>query len=147
MYEERKTVFAFGVAFFIVVATIVVAFLWALIWGWQHMRVFVAEYSGRAEYVRAEQNRQIAVLEAQAQNEAATSQAQAKVKIAEAESDAEIARARGVAEANKIIGDSLKGNEDYLRYLYITGLSGRDGQIIYVPTEAGLPILEANRIK
>jgi regulator of protease activity HflC (stomatin/prohibitin superfamily) len=98
-----------------------------------------------AELKRAEQNRHIRVLEAQAMNEAATSQAEAQVKIAQAEATAEVERAKGVAQANEIIGESLKGNEDYLRYLYINGITKRDGQIIYIPTEAGLPILEAGK--
>lgn len=61
--------------------------------------------------------------------------------------DAEIIRAKGVAEANRIIGDSLKGNESYLRYLWIPNLAENKGNIVYIPTECGLPILEANRIK
>ena len=61
--------------------------------------------------------------------------------------DAEIARAVGVAKANKIIGDSLKDNEQYLRYLWIDSLQQTQNQIIYVPTEAGLPILEAGKRK
>lgn len=61
--------------------------------------------------------------------------------------DAEIARARGVAEANKIIGDSLKGNDAYLKYLWITDVAGTNNKpaVIYVPTEANMPILEAGR--
>jgi hypothetical protein len=79
----------------------------------------------------------VAVVEAQAKFDAAS-------KLAEAE----VARARGVAQANQIIGDSLKGNEAYLRYLWINNLDGKgDKQVIYVPTEAGLPILEAGRLK
>jgi len=51
-----------------------------------------------------------------------------------------------VAKANKIIGDSLKDNESYLRYLWINGLSEKDNNtVIYVPTEANLPILEAGK--
>ena len=58
---------------------------------------------------------------------------------------AEVERAKGVAEANKIIGESLNGNDAYLRYLWIERL-GQNGQdVIYIPTEAGLPILEAGR--
>src|SRR3990170_3957810 len=54
--------------------------------------------------------------------------------------------AKGVAQANEIIGQSLKGNEAYLRYLWIQGLeNGTAPTIVYVPTEAGLPILEAGR--
>jgi hypothetical protein len=54
-----------------------------------------------------------------------------------------------VAEANKIIGNSLQGKEEYLRYLFIdmlrdTGGEGRE--TIYLPTEAGIPILEAKRL-
>jgi len=59
--------------------------------------------------------------------------------------DAEIERARGVAGANKIIGESLKNNDAYLRYLWIQGLQDKDNNVIYVPTEAGLPILEAGK--
>lgn len=97
-----------------------------------------ASQTGKAELAQAEQNRQIAVLEATARKESAIQLAQA-----------EIERAKGVAEANRIIGDSLHGNEDYLRYLYIQGISegDHDKQIIYVPTEAGLPILEAGRLE
>mgnify|MGYP000399635833 CR=1 FL=1 len=95
---------------------------------------WTATMRGQAEYQQAEANRKIKVLEAEAHREAAKSLAQA-----------EIERAKGVAEANRIIGDSLKENEAYLRYLWISGLrDGRD-QVIYVPTEAGLPILESGR--
>jgi regulator of protease activity HflC (stomatin/prohibitin superfamily) len=92
---------------------------------------------GQAELARAESNRQIATLEAQAKKESSRALA-----------DAEIIRADGVAKANKIIGDSLQGNEGYLRYLYITHLGDtQDKTVIYVPTEAGLPIMESQRLK
>ena len=92
---------------------------------------------GQAELARAEQNKKIRIAEAQAIKESSESLA-----------SAEIIRARGVAEANKIIGDSLKGNEAYLRYLYINSLADNKSQnLIYIPTEAGLPILEAGRLR
>lgn len=106
-------------------------------------RVWSAGMAGKAELSQAEANRQIKVVEAEANNIAATSNAEAQIKIAKAQASAEVERAKGVAQANAIIGDSLKGNEDYLRYLYINGLTEHAGQIIYIPTEAGLPILEA----
>jgi hypothetical protein len=98
--------------------------------------VYEQEMAGKAKLAEAESSRRITVLEAQAKLDSAA-------KLAEVE----VARARGVAEANKIIGDSLKGNEDYLRYLWIEGLKDNKGETIYVPTEAGLPILEATRRK
>lgn len=61
---------------------------------------------------------------------------------------AEITRAEGVAKANEIINDSI--TPAYLRYFYIQQLSEVEhlgGKIIYVPTEAGLPILEAGRLQ
>ena len=98
--------------------------------------VWRAGQSGLAELRKAEQNRQIAIEEAKA-----------KMESAKMLSEAEIVRARGVAEANKIIGVSLKGNEAYLRYLWIDGLNRNNQNVIYVPTEAGLPILEAGKRK
>ena len=90
--------------------------------------------AGQAELAQAEYNRKIKVAEAEAFKEAAKSLA-----------DAEVIRAEGVAKANKIIGDSLKGNEAYLHYLWIHSLQETKDKVIYIPTEAGLPILEANR--
>lgn len=72
-----------------------------------------------------------------------TETAKAKLENAKLDAQAEIERAKWVAEANKIIGDSLKWNEDYLRYLWIHNLENGGNNVIYIPTEAWLPILEA----
>ena len=98
------------------------------------VRVWNAETAGEAELAQATSNRRITVLEAQALMDSA------KLKAS-----AEIERAKGVAEANRIVADGLGGPEGYLRYLYINNLERSKGNIIYVPTEAGLPILEAGR--
>lgn len=103
------------------------------LYGCPQYYVYSQRLTGEAELARAEYNRQVAVREAQAKKDSASLLA-----------DAEVERARGVAAANKIIGDSLKDNEAYLKYLWITDVAGtRDPSVIYVPTEAGLPILEA----
>ena len=53
-------------------------------------------------------------------------------------------------KANRIMAEGLGGPEAYLRWSYINMLqetAGQQGrQTIYVPTEAGMPILEAGRI-
>ena len=49
------------------------------------------------------------------------------------------------AKANEIIGNSLKGNAEYLRYLQIEAIKESKGSKVYIPTEAGLPILEARK--
>lgn len=104
-----------------------------------------AENHGKSVLIEAESSKKAMIEQAKAENESATMQAEAKIKIAKAEAQAEIERAYGVAKANEIIGQSLKGNTEYLRYLMIQSLGNSKGERIYIPTEAGLPILEAAR--
>ena len=113
---------------------VIVLFLGVLLYGFPKYNVWRKELKGKADLKEAEWSRQIAVEEAKARKESAVLDA-----------EAEIERAKGVAEANKIIGDSLKGNDAYLRYLWIQGLHDGNSETIYVPTEANLPILEATR--
>lgn len=115
---------------------IVLALLFLIFWGMPQYRVWEQGLAGKAELQRAQQNRQIAVQEAEAKMEAAKALAQA-----------EIERAKGVAEANRIIGESLHDNEAYLRYLWVQGLEHAETSVIYVPTEANLPLLEASRLQ
>jgi regulator of protease activity HflC (stomatin/prohibitin superfamily) len=130
---------------FLVLVITAILFIIGLVFGWQNMKVYVAQQTGKAAYAEADQNRQIKIVEAVANNEAATSNALAKVKIAIAEAEAEIERAKGVAEANRIIGEGLKENENYLRYLWIEKVAGSNNQVIYIPSENGLPLLEAGK--
>ena len=117
----------------IAVVVIILVFVGTLV-GQPLYNVWVKGLSGRAQLNEAEWNRQIIIKEAEAKKQAAKSLA-----------DAEVERAKGVAEANRIIGQSLKNNESYLRYLWIQGLNDGNNQVIYVPTEASMPILEAGR--
>ncbi len=110
--------------------------LWGFSAGGRVYDVWAQGKEGEAELAKAESNRQIKTLEAKAAMESAKHLA-----------DAEVIRAKGVAEANKIIGDSLKENEGYLRYLWIQGLQTNQMQVVYVPTEANLPIMESTRLK
>lgn len=98
-----------------------------------------ARWEGESDLARAENSKKVQIEDAKGRLEAA--------KLLAA---AEVERAKGVAEANKIIGDSLQNNEAYLRYLYISNLEKAEhngATTIYIPTEAGLPILESNRRK
>ncbi len=106
-----------------------------------HYEVYAQRKKGEAELARAESAKKIQI-----------ESAKASLESAQYLADAEIARAKGVAEANRIVGESLKGNEAYLRYRYIENLAANSedkatATIIYVPTEAGLPILEAGRLR
>ena len=106
--------------------------------GWPRYNVYQRQMAGRAAYEQAVQDRRIRVLEAQAALDSAQLTAQA-----------EIARARGTNEANRIMAESLGGPDNYLRWSYIHMLEETAGdgdrQIIYIPTEAGMPILEAGQ--
>ena len=105
--------------------------------GHPHYVVYAQRLAGEAKLREAESSRQIAVEEAKAKEQAARMLAAAEVE-----------RAKGVAEANRIIGESLKNNPEYLTYLWISELSGggHNPTIVYIPTQGGLPILESTRL-
>ena len=107
-----------------------IAVLSFVLWGIPNYKVYAQELNGKAQLKEAEWNRQIAVQEAEALKESA------KLKA-----DAEVIRAAGIAEANKIIADSL--TDEYIKYKFVEGLNDGNTEVIYVPTEANLPILEA----
>ncbi len=115
-------------------AVMIILALAAVMWILPTWNVWRAEMSGKAALAQAENERRVLIEEARAQAEAA-------VFLREAE----IERARGVAEANEIIANGLGGPDGYLRYLWIQKLGSNQQDVIYVPTEAGIPILEAGR--
>ena len=120
--------FVLGLLAVIILGFLVVGSCWAI----PQYNVYEQEKSGEAEFKKAEQNRRITVEEAQAELDASALVA-----------EADVIRAQGIADANEIIGGSI--TEEYLRWRFIEGLHDGSSEIIYVPTEANLPILEAGR--
>ena len=100
--------------------------------GCPYYNVWQQEMSGKAEFAKAEQNRKIKIEEAKANLEAEKLNAQA-----------EIERAKGAAEAIKIENNSI--TPTYIQYLWVRQQNTNANKIIYIPTEAGLPILEAGK--
>lgn len=135
-FNNRLRVESVIVKSIILFVIIGLSLLFAYMAGCPQYHVWEQGLSGEAELKKAEWNRQIAIKEALAKLESSKSLAQA-----------EIERAKGVAEANRIIGDSLKNNEGYLHYLWIHNLESTQNSVIYIPTETGLPILEAGKRK
>ncbi|MBR8188585.1 hypothetical protein KDW82_05860 [Burkholderia vietnamiensis] len=134
MNEKRFLISASGIG-----ALAIATLAGGLLYGCPQYRVYSQRMDGEAELAQANYSKQVQVQDAKA-----------KLESAQAYADAEVIRAQGVARANAIIGNSLRDNEAYLRYLWINKLSdseGKGGQVIYVPTEAGLPILEASRLQ
>ena len=115
-----------------IATVLVIAFIGFLMWGIPMYNVWQMELKGRAELAQASYNKQILIREAEARLEAEILNAQA-----------EVARAKGMAEAMEIEGGTL--TETYIKYLWVRELNSSCNSKIYVPTEAGLPILEAGR--
>lgn len=105
-------------------------------WGLPQYGVWEQHMHGKAELARAEYAKQVAVQEALARKNASLLNGQA-----------DSTRANYQAIANTILKQSLSGAEGqaYLRYLWIHTISEHANAptVIYVPTEAGMPILEA----
>lgn len=121
----------------IIAIAIALAALFGIWYGYKNVQVWGAEMSGRAVLAEAEFSRQARVEEARA-----------KAAAAELEGQAELTRAEFAAQANAALAEGLGGPEAYLRYIYIRMLEeqGTAGSVIYIPTEAGMPILEAGRV-
>lgn len=124
-YDSEKDVFkGFNIIMTIVIITGLLMFILPQYGVWS------MELSGKAELKEAEWSRQIAVEEAKAEKDAASLKA-----------EAEVIRAAGIAKANEIISKSL--TKEYIQYKFVEGLNDGNTEVIYVPTEANLPILEA----
>lgn len=94
--------------------------------------VWAKQQAGKAQLAEAEFSKQVQIEEAKANLEAQKLNAQSEVE-----------RAKGAAQAIEIENGKL--TERYVQYLYVQNLEKLDTQLIYVPTEGGLPLLEAGR--
>lgn len=101
-------------------------------WGCPQYTVYSQRLEGEAMLAHAQSSREVAVAEAKAKMEAATLLSQA-----------DTIRAHGIARSNQIIGKSL--TSAYLHWFWIDNID-KSNNVIYVPTESNLPIMEANRL-
>lgn len=124
---------------FVSISVAVVLVLALMMFGLPMYNVWQQEMAGKAEMAKAEQNRKILVEEAKARLEAEKLNAQA-----------EIERAKGMAEAMKIENGTL--NSVYNQYLFIRTLEkladkGNLPQIIYMPSEGLIPVMDVSKKK
>lgn len=127
----------FKVKYLVIAAIVVIAAILVMMWGMPVYNVWQQEMAGKAEMAKAEQNRRILVEEAKARLEAEKLNAQA-----------EVARAQGMAEAMKVENGQL--NSTYNQYLFIRTLEklaekGDLPQIIYLPSEGMVPVMDLNK--
>lgn len=113
-------------------ALVVIAVIVALMMGLPSYNVYSQKKQGEAVLAHAQSSREVAVAEAKAKMESATLLAQA-----------DTIRAHGIARSNQIIGQSL--TDAYLHWFWIDNID-KSNNVIYVPTEANMPIMEAGRL-
>jgi regulator of protease activity HflC (stomatin/prohibitin superfamily) len=121
-------------------AILAIILAWVLL-GYPHWRVWAAHQRGQADLAQAKNEQQIQI-----------ATAQSRLSAAELNKQAAIIEAQAVAAQVKEIGTELSHHDLYLRWQWIkmmedTIKEGTESQVIYVPTEANLPILEANRLR
>lgn len=100
-------------------------------WGCPVYKVWRQGKQGEAELRRAEQNRKIKI------QEAAAIQESSKMLAA-----ADTVRAHGIARSQQIINKTL--TPGYLHWFWIDNID-KSNNVMYIATEAGLPIMEAGR--
>lgn len=120
--SNRDNALTLMVGGFVVVMIVIVLFAWPQYKVWQQ------GMSGQAKLAEAQQSKQIAIEQAKAELESAQLRAQ----------------------AIKVIGETAKQYPEYRNQEFIGAFGDalRDGkiqQIVYVPTEANIPILEAGK--
>lgn len=116
-YQTETTIHS---GFYYLIVLTVVVLIALLMWGCPRYAVWQQEMSGRAEFAKAEQNRQIKIEEAKANLEAEKLNAQA-----------EIERAKGAAEAIAIENGSL--TPTYIQYLWVRQQNNAAEKVIYIP--------------
>lgn len=112
----------------------IIAVVGAGMFGLPKYNVWRSELQGKAEFVRAEQNRQIKIEEAKANLEAEKLNAEAEVE-----------RAKGAARAIEIENGKL--TDTYIKYLAVRQFNTDNAKFIYIPAECGVvPVMESTRL-
>lgn len=127
------------VVVFVAVGGIVLAVLTGVFLVYPYYTVWSQRMHGEAELARAESSKRILV-----------ETAKAKLDSSKLEAEAEIERSKGLAKAIEIVGEMAKKYPEYRHQHFIEGFAealreGKISQVIYVPTEANIPILEAKK--
>lgn len=95
-----------------------------VLFGYPNYCVWEQGKQGEAALAKATQDRQIKVQEAEAEMEAASKQ----------------------AEANKLLGESIRAYPEAMEQKWVEAIANTQNQVIYLPTEASVPITESGRM-
>ena len=117
-----------------IIIGVVAVFLWFIV-GYPSWNVWASRKSGEAQLAEAENAEKVAMMKANA-----------RLNAAKANKEAEIIEAEAVSLSIEKIGNSLEANPSYNKWQWIKMMDrDNDKSVIYVPTEANIPILEATR--
>ncbi len=128
-----------------IIGCAVFALIGLMFWFFPVYSVWTAKKAGEADKANATLAGEAMLTKATFQEKIAVAEASARFKAAEENKKAEIVEAEAVAESIKIIGECLAQNESYLRWQWVKKLDDTTNKVIYIPTEAGLPLLEAGK--
>lgn len=107
--------------------------IWATV-GYPVWNVWASKKAGEAELQQAYKEQQIQM-----------AQAEARLQAAQVNKQAAIVEAEAVSCQIQTIGTQLKNHDLFLNWQWINMMKEREGETIYVPTEANMPVIEVSR--
>lgn len=133
---------------YIIIAVVFILVLTGIcLWFFPIYSVWTSRKEGEAEQAKATLMGEAMLTTATFKEKIAVAEASARFKAAAENKKAEIIEAEAVSEAIRVIGSSLQKNDSYLRFQWIKKLDETSNKVVYIPTEAGLPILEAGNLR
>jgi len=118
------------------ISIVVLLLLWLLA-GYPQWKVWASHKAGQADLQRARNEQQIQI-----------ARAQSRLDAAELNKKAAVIEAQAVALQIEAIGKQLTEHDLYLKWQWIKMMEDRpESSTIYVPAEANILILEANRLR
>lgn len=124
LFKNNGTITLATCAAALVTFGIFVAMAAGIVFGYPVYKVWEQSKAGEAALAKATQDRQIKVQEAEAEMEAASKQ----------------------AEANRILGESIRQYPESMEQKWVEAIEKTSNQVIYLPTEASVPITESARM-
>ena len=124
LFKNNGTITLTTCAAALVTFGIFVAMAAGIVFGYPVYKVWEQSKAGEAALAKDTQDRQIKVQEAEAEMEAASKQ----------------------AEANRILGESIRQYPESMEQKWVEAIEKTSNQVIYLPTEASVPITESARM-
>ena len=120
----------FGYTFIgVIIVSFIILIIGLAMWIIPKYNVWNKELKGEAQLKESKYSKQVLIEEAKA-----------KLEAEKLNAEAEVERAKGMSKAMEIENGKL--TDTYIKYLWVRSMTGNEANTIYIPTEAGLPILE-----